>query len=328
MNSFTLSYRKLGVEISNITVIIPCKNSELFVADAIQSVLAQSLHVSEIVVVDNGSSDKTLSILQSYASKYPQVKVVENSTGGVSKSRNVGIEKSTGEIIGFLDSDDLWDQEKVFKHYQHLANHPNCAFSFSGSIEIDMLHSENRKASGTNPEYSFQRLLTNSFIIHGSASSVFVRKNVLTAVGGFDEKMIFGEDWDLWLKIGKNHQLCDIGSHLVTIRKFAKSTQRTKYRDLNAFHRTFALLTQWNTHLNDLEGWNLSSSFFSTSAFDLVHNWNNPSLWNGGWSRKVLSLAAPDLQKKLGLQKITSNALPIYILYTWLRLRVFKRFRK
>ena len=93
-----------------VTVIIPAYNAEKFIEQTINSVLAQTFQDFEIIVIDDGSKDKTAEIINSYGFL---VRCIQTTNGGVSRARNLGINNALGEYIAFLDSDDLWEPTKL-----------------------------------------------------------------------------------------------------------------------------------------------------------------------------------------------------------------------
>src|SRR5947209_13220762 len=96
----------------SVSVIIPTYNHGRFIADAIESVLAQTYPVSEIIVVDDGSTDETQEVVEKFGEK---VRYIEQANAGVSAARNTGIENSDGDLVAFLDADDTWLPEKIEK---------------------------------------------------------------------------------------------------------------------------------------------------------------------------------------------------------------------
>jgi hypothetical protein len=161
-------------------------------------------------------------------------------------------------------------------------------------------------------------MLMNEFVVNGSASSAVISRELLLAIGAFDESMNFGEDWDLWLRIGKLYELCEIRDALVTIRKHGNSAQMKTYLTLQDFHRTFALLIQWGRYLVIIEEVSLKSAFYATAGSDLLSNWKNPSIRDGRWAREIFKLASPELQKLLGINKVRPRVLPVWIIFQWL----------
>jgi glycosyltransferase involved in cell wall biosynthesis len=198
----------------SVCVVIPAYNSAPFIAAALDSVLAQSHPVSEITVVDDGSSDSTAQIVAAY----PQVKWVSQDHRGPSAARNSGIRHAQCEYIAFLDSDDIWQPDKIEKQLAALAAHPSAAFSFSTLASF--FRRDAREVS--NQPYMPDELLawlgarsTESGRAFGNVyslllrancvltSSVLVRRSALLEAGLFDESLSHGEDHELWLRLAR-----------------------------------------------------------------------------------------------------------------------------
>jgi glycosyltransferase involved in cell wall biosynthesis len=309
-----------------VSVVIPVKNAEDFIERSLNSVMAQSIPVYEVVIVDNCSTDKTLEVLTNFEKKFSNVKVISNAISGVSRTRNVGIKHSSGNVIALLDADDYWDKEKVKNHLEHIAAHPDCALSFSGSREIQLENNQLLRSSGANDSFSFRDLLLNKFVVHGSASSVFISSRILDDIGYFKENLDFGEDWDLWLRIGRKFDLCELTEKLVTIQKHSGGTQGKRYRDITDFHRTFSLLFQWSLYSEELNQVDLNQFFIPTAASDLVRNWKNMMIWNGDWGREILLKCSNLSLKELGIGTTNPKFLPIHIVFKWIQSSGKRRF--
>ena len=109
----TVIARKYATESARVAVIIPCYNVERFVEKSIESALSQTLKEIEIILVDDGSTDDTAAILDTYFAKDVRIKVVNTTNGGLSAARNVGISESTAPYIAFLDSDDYYEPNSI-----------------------------------------------------------------------------------------------------------------------------------------------------------------------------------------------------------------------
>ena len=118
-----------------VSVVIPAYNVAAFIEDAINSVLGQTYHDFEVVVVDDGSPDETASIVKRFDD--PRIRLVSQSNRGLSGARNTGIRYAQGEYVAFLDADDLWRPEKLEEHVRHLDNNPEIGVSYSTSQFID-----------------------------------------------------------------------------------------------------------------------------------------------------------------------------------------------
>ncbi|PIG91387.1 glycosyltransferase family 2 protein [Gloeocapsopsis sp. IPPAS B-1203] len=120
---------------SKVSVIIPVYNVERYIADTINTVLQQTYTNFEILIVDDGSPDKSIDICQKFAD--PRIRIIRQENRGVAAARNTGIRYSQGDYLAFLDADDLWLPNKLEKHIEHLESSPDVGVSFSRSAFID-----------------------------------------------------------------------------------------------------------------------------------------------------------------------------------------------
>ncbi len=188
-----------------VSVIIPTFNRGGVVARAIDSVLGQTYHPVEVVVVDDGSTDATPEVLKTYGDAI--VRVVQDNAGP-SAARNRGIRESRGELIGFLDSDDLWLPSKLERQVDLLTKvgpEVPCCLCDSlirmpggeerSSFEIAWLRPGESQGLWLNPA----AVLASRFVLFSQA--VLVRRGVLLDCGGFDEHLWLMEDHDLALRL-------------------------------------------------------------------------------------------------------------------------------
>jgi glycosyltransferase involved in cell wall biosynthesis len=163
----------------SVSAVIPAYNAERFISDTIQSVLAQTYELTEIIVVDDGSCDDTSVV----AAKFPKTRVIRRQNGGQAAARNAGIHAAAGEWIAFLDHDDQWLPQKTETQLGSVAP------------DVGVIHA-NR----------FDRVHFGSLWhrqAHITPSGAMVRKRTLLEVGGFDESRALQgvEDLNLWLRI-------------------------------------------------------------------------------------------------------------------------------
>ena len=180
-----------------ISIIIPTLNRIKYLPRALDSALNQTYKASEIIVVDNGSSDGTLELLKE---KYPLIRLLEEKKVGVSAARNKGIISSNFDWVALLDSDDAWDIRKLeiqknalqssSKNYKLVHTEE---IWMKNNIKINQMK-KHQKFGG----YIFEKCLPLCCI---SPSSVLMQKSIFNQVGYFDENLPVCEDYDLWLKI-------------------------------------------------------------------------------------------------------------------------------
>jgi glycosyltransferase involved in cell wall biosynthesis len=185
-----------------VSVIIPTYNRSNLVREAIESVLAQEDVALEVIVVNDGSSDDTASLLESFGSA---IHGISQPHGGVSAARNTGIRAATGDWLAFLDSDDLWLPQKLRMQMAFLRKHPELQISQTEEVWIRNGYKLNPKKYHRKPQgYCFPQLLERCLI---SPSAVIIHREVFGDVGLFDESLPACEDYDLWLRIGYRYPL-------------------------------------------------------------------------------------------------------------------------
>lgn len=196
-----------------VSVIIPCYNQAHFVADAIESVLAQTWPQREIIVVDDGSHDDPATVV----ARYPSVRLIRQGNQGVSAARNHGMRESQGEFLVFLDADDRLTPKALQAHLMHLQARPDCAIAAGHYREI--------AADGSVLNTPKQRCLTGEHyktLLGGGdcvwlPAAVLYRRVELEAVGGWNEARSGCADWDLYLCIAQRYPIC---CHTETVAEY------------------------------------------------------------------------------------------------------------
>jgi glycosyltransferase involved in cell wall biosynthesis len=194
-----------------LSVIIPTWNRADRLTTALQSVYAQSHPATEVIVVDDGSSDDTRRMVRG---QFPAVRYLYQPNRGVSSARNSGIEAATGDWIALLDSDDRWQPDKLAQQCEHLRMRPEYKICHSDEIWI-------RNGRRVNPMkkhakyggHIFRQCLPRCVI---SPSAVMIHRQLLNEVGLFDESLPACEDYDLWLRICARHPVLYIDKPLIT----------------------------------------------------------------------------------------------------------------
>ena len=208
--------------VPRVSVVIPAFNRWRLLAEAIDSVLAQSYRDFELIVVDDGSSDATASELAKLASRL-QFFVTERR--GVSAARNLGVSQSRGYYIAFLDSDDLWLNSKLERQTRFMDEHPEFHICQTDEIWIRNGVRVNPRAVHQKPSGDiFSRSLELCLV---SPSAVMMTKALFDRTGGFDEAFPVCEDYDLWLRISAQHQVPLIPDRL-TIKRGGHADQLSR----------------------------------------------------------------------------------------------------
>jgi hypothetical protein len=185
----------------SISVLIPCFDAEPFLAQAIESALAQSRPADEIVVVDDGSRDRSREI----AARYPVRSVALPENRGPAAARNVAIREARGDLLVWLDADDWFEPRHVEVVAGLLDRHPDAAVAWSAvRLRGDangVFGGRSRAVDG--PCEMFWECLVDTVVPPMSAA---VRRAALERVGGYDERFRFSEDFDLWLRLSRRER--------------------------------------------------------------------------------------------------------------------------
>lgn len=184
-----------------VSTIIPVYNGEQFIGEAIDSVLAQTYHPIEIIVVDDGSQDNTAKIVKSY----PQVIYIHQKNSGCGTAKNTGIQHSKGDFLAFLDADDLWNEQKIEIQMDPLLNNPE--------IEYVICNMKNFYQPGRIPDQKIKEIFPDKEQAAYIPSGLLIRKTVFKKVGDFNPNMFEANDTD-W-----HFRAKDKGIRMVNVNK-------------------------------------------------------------------------------------------------------------
>jgi glycosyltransferase involved in cell wall biosynthesis len=176
-----------------ISVVIPAKNSERYLAAAIESVINTKYQPLEIIVVNGQSTDRTTEIAESFG----PIKVVQQVHGGLSDAYNLGIEAAKGELIAFQASDDLWSPEKLSVQVGYMLSHPEVQYSI-GRVKFFL-------EPGFPSPPGFRRELLKGDHVGRILETLLVRKTLFERIGGFDPDIEISMDVDWYARARDNH---------------------------------------------------------------------------------------------------------------------------
>ncbi len=193
-----------------VSVIIPAFNAEKTILETIQSLQKQTFPDFEIIVINDGSTDRTVEILNEIEDG--RLKVFSYENGGLPVARNRGIDRATGEYITFLDADDLWTPDKIELQLAALQQNPEAGVAYSWTAFIN---EKSEFLYAWEPLYYqgniYPQLLLRNFI--SSGSNIMVRSKYIQAAGKFDPTLKSAEDWDYYIRLAA---LC----HFVLVPKY------------------------------------------------------------------------------------------------------------
>ncbi len=205
-----------------IAVVIPTYNRYKLLQRAINSIFAQTYKPSEIIVVDDGSTDNTSNIKK----EFPSVKYIYQKNSGVSSARNRGIKSVCSEWIAFLDSDDEWYPTKLEEQVKFHQKYSDIFMSYTDETWI-------RDGVSVHIPKKFKKIGEDVFAenlscCHIAPSSVLLHRNLFDLVGMFDERLEVCEDYDLWLRISLNHTVALVDQKL--IKKYAGHEDQLSFK--------------------------------------------------------------------------------------------------
>jgi glycosyltransferase involved in cell wall biosynthesis len=217
---------------SKVSVIVPTYNRGWILREALDSILSQDYPDVELIVVDDGSTDDTASILRGYDTA---LSVIRQPNRGVSAARNAGIGAATGEFIAFLDSDDSWLTGKLTRQVGWFTRHPDMMICQTEEVWM-------RRGVRVNPKQKHRKRAGMIFkhclpLCLISPSAVMMRRRLFDAVGLFDETLPACEDYDLWLRVACNYPVGLIDEPLI-VKRGGHGDQLSSMAELDKFRIT------------------------------------------------------------------------------------------
>lgn len=179
---------------ADVSVVIPCFNSERYIAATIESVLAQTTGVREVLVIDDGSTDASADVVARFEREHERVALIRQANAGESRARNVGIERAAGVFIAFLDSDDVWLPEKAEKQLAMFDAHPEavCVHCRVFNFENEIDDRSREESEQTKDDPSVEELIEYHWV---QPSASMVRRSALNEHGvRFEEDIQHSED--------------------------------------------------------------------------------------------------------------------------------------
>jgi glycosyltransferase involved in cell wall biosynthesis len=201
-----------------VSVVVTCYNYGHFLAGCLRSVLAQTVTDLEVLVVDDGSTDDSETVARSFLSD-TRLRYIKQPNGGQANAKNRGVQESRGEFIAFLDADDMWEPRKLEQQLP-LFRDSSVGVVFARQRFIDesgccVMRGRRRKTMLPRRGQVTPHLYMDNFV---PFSSAVVRKDCFERLGGFDESLAMGIDWDLWLRFSTRYRFDYIDLPLLIYR--------------------------------------------------------------------------------------------------------------
>lgn len=255
-----------------ISVLTSCYNSSAYVRESIESVLSQPYTNFEFILINDGSTDNTLTILNEYALRDERIVVINKSNTGLTDSLNQGLQLAKGVFVARLDADDIVIGDRFTKQINFLHQHPDIALAGSNAYVIDLrgtLMSETVLPSDID---ELKHNVVNKLHTFPHSSIMF-NKNEVMSIGGYNERFIKAQDFDLYLRLySNNKKIACIGEKLIKLRAYMGSTGNNDSQTLQA-RMALASSASYFRRISGLVDYSSSSEEKWHLFFDAVNTW-------------------------------------------------------
>lgn len=181
-----------------VSIVIPTFNRDRYIVQTVASVVAQTYENWQLIIVDDGSTDNTRQVLDPFV-RDQRISLVCQDNQGQAAARNNGLAQAQGELLCFLDSDDLWKPDKLTRQVRLMSENPDYDVVYGDRETIDehgrLLHWQNMERHSGRIT---RELLADNFV---SFSTAMIRTHRIRDIGGFDTRVRFGDDYDMWLRL-------------------------------------------------------------------------------------------------------------------------------
>ena len=292
-----------------VSVVMAVLNGERFIDEAIQSIVDQQYDNMELVVVDDGSTDRTVAHVEAFRERIDIRYVRHEAPRGIAPSMNDGVRHATGDLIAFLDHDDAWLPQFLATQTAYLAAHPEAGMVHADFQTVDtqgniIEHSVAASRGRRRPSgHVFPQLFMDSFIV---GNSVLIRRECFARLGLFDESLRWG-DYHMWLRIARHYEVGYVDAVLVKYRQHPTQSTRSSANQrpdeppvgLKAIESILELYPEARTELGSRTIRRRIASFY----FDLGYHW-----FTRGEQRK----ARVCLRRALRLWPTSGRSLTLY----------------
>lgn len=209
-----------------VSVVIPACNAEAFIEYTLKSVLAQTYQDFEVIVVDDGSGDRTLAIVESFMQQDARIRLLKQQNLGVGAARNLAMQEAKGKYIAPIDADDVWFPQKLEKQVECLENaDESVGLVYSWSAYLNAAG----EITGYSPFGKFGRVEGNVFkflVFYNfldNGSTMMFRRSCVDRVGGFNPDLKTCEDWEFYLRVAEHYEFRIVPEYLIGYRQYIGS---------------------------------------------------------------------------------------------------------
>jgi glycosyltransferase involved in cell wall biosynthesis len=261
-----------------VSVLMSVYNSDRYLKQTVESILKQTYHTFEFVVIDDGSTDRSLAILQNYAAQDHRIRLTHRENRGIPKTRNELVAQAKGALIAVIDADDIAFPDRLALQVAFMEQNPEVVW-VGGAF--DLIDDRGRRL--TRIEFPQTNAEIQQLLVQGSTSflhpGAMIRRSAIEQVGGYDEALPTAHDLDLWLKLSDIGNLANLKQPVVQYRIHANSIcDRNKERALSEIQTAFDRAWQRRGIQTRFQptvvcGWRPGSSRASRHEFMLRYGW-------------------------------------------------------
>ncbi len=220
-----------------VSVAMPVYNCERYVAQAVESILTQTFADFEFLIVDDGSTDKSRTILETYAARDARIQLVSRPNTGLLVALNEMLGRARGEYVARMDSDDVALPLRFERQVRYLDEHPECVLAGSRVLIIDP---DGDALTMLGQALSHEQIIDDFLANRGQIiyhPAVMFRRQIVMDIGGYDEKMLEAEDWDLFLRVAEVGRIINLPEPLLKYREHLRKTGRVRAERLEQYSR-------------------------------------------------------------------------------------------
>jgi glycosyltransferase involved in cell wall biosynthesis len=266
----------MSKEYPKVSIVTPSYNQGEYIEETIKSVVSQGYPNLEYIIIDGGSNDNSVEIIKEYAEKYPYIQWVSEKDRGQSHAINKGFKRSTGEIVAWLNSDDVYEMNAIIDQVELLQNNPDVMLVYGDAIIEDEVTGIKEKFKSAEPFDYYRLIHVNHMIMQ---PTTFWRRELFDKIGYLDETLNFTMDWEFWIRTGKEHKIL---YNPITIAR-AKDYKTTK-----TFSGGFKRLKEIKM-IQDKYGWEKNPKLYRSYYFDTLHKYvYKYSPWTANTIKNIL----------------------------------------
>lgn len=215
----------------SLSVVMPTYNAAEYIERSLESILRQSFEDYELIIIDDGSTDGTIELIEKQEDDRIHL-IQREDENGITSALNRGIDETRGQYVARHDADDWSSPDRFDKQITYLESHPDVALLGTGAYLVDEDGQQiSRRRVLENPRV--ENLIEHNEFVHGS---VMMRQDALADLGGYDERFVTAEDYDLWLRLADAYSVANIDEPLYQLRQHDESIYGSNLETLKLYH--------------------------------------------------------------------------------------------